>query len=287
MTATADIASASPAALHILHTNDFHNSFGDEGEARLRQAIAALNGAPHLLLDAGDAIKAGNMGVNPFGEPVLDRMSDLGYDAMTMGNREFHVLHAALETKINRARFPILCANMRAKDPAASEKLPVLPHITIDRGGLKVTIFGLTVPMVTEKMKMAAAVSSFLFDDPIETARRLVGQLRWGADVLIALTHIGIREDERLARSVSGIDLITGGHSHVVLEEPKRIERDGGSSRATPIVQAGWHGRYYGQVRLHRPPGDRTGEAGWLIDGELHTLKAMKERGKSHETRDT
>ncbi|MES2463739.1 MAG: metallophosphatase [Armatimonadota bacterium] len=281
MTATVDTASSLPVALHILHTNDFHNSFGDEGEARLREAIAALNGAPYLLLDAGDAIKAGNVGVNPFGEPVLDRMSDLGYDAMTMGNREFHVLHAALETKINRARFPVLCANMRSKDPAAAEKLPVKPYVTVERGGLKITIFGLTVPMVTEKMKMAAAMSSFLFDDPVETARRLIAELRWGADILIGLTHIGIREDERLARSISGIDLIIGGHSHVTLEEPLRLKRDGGSSRATPIVQAGWHGRYYGHVRLHRPPLDRTGEAGWLIDGELHPLK---ERGNSRES---
>jgi 2',3'-cyclic-nucleotide 2'-phosphodiesterase (5'-nucleotidase family) len=279
VTATVDTISSLPVALHVLHTNDFHNSFGDEGEHRLRDAIAALNGAPYLLLDAGDAIKAGNVGVNPFGEPVLDRMSDLGYDAMTMGNREFHVLHAALETKINRARFPVLCANMRAKD--MDEKLPVVPHVTIERGGLKVTIFGLTVPMVTEKMKMAAALSSFLFDDPVETARRLISQLRWGADVLIALTHIGIREDERLARSVSGIDLIIGGHSHVSLQEPLRLEREGGSSRATPIVQAGWHGRSYGHVRLHRPPNDSTGEQGWLVDGELHPLK---ERGTSRES---
>lgn len=284
MTATADAAlpCPPPAALHILHTNDFHNSFGDEGAARLREAIAALNGAPHLLLDAGDAIKAGNVGVNPFGEPVLDRMSDLGYDAMTLGNREFHILPAALETKVNRARFPILCANMRWKDPATTERLPVVPYVTIDRGGLKITIFGLTVPMVTEKMKLAAAVSSFLFDDPIETARRLIAELRWGADVLIALTHIGIREDERLARSVSGIDLIIGGHSHVVLEKPERVERDGGSSRTTPLVQAGWHGHYFGHVRLHRLPGDSTGDAGWQIDGELHPLKERGETHKAH-----
>ena len=283
MTADANTASSLPIALHILHTNDFHNSFGDAGEARLREAIAALNGAPYLLLDAGDAIKAGNVGVNPFGEPVLDRMSDLGYDAMTMGNREFHVLHAALETKINRARFPILCANMRAKDPQASEKLPVVPYVTLNRCGLKTTIFGLTVPMVTEKMKMAAAVSSFLFDDPVETARKLVGRLRWGADVLVALTHIGIREDERLARSVSGIDLIIGGHSHVSLEKPERIGREGGSSRTTPIVQAGWHGRSYGHVTLRRQANDRTGENGWLIDGELHPLK---EHGNPHTAND-
>ena len=261
-----------PPALHILHTNDFHNSLTEKGAVRLRSAIEALNGQPYLLLDAGDAIKAGNVGVNPFGEPILDRMSDLGYDAMTLGNREFHVLAPALETKINRARFPVLCANMRAKgcaDPAPT--LPVAPYVLLERGGLKIAVFGLTVPMVTERMKVAAAMSSFLFDDPIEVARKMVASLRGSADLLIALTHIGIREDERLARSVSGIDLIIGGHSHVALASPQCVEQDGDSTTVTPIVQAGWHARAYGTVSLRR-----SGPTGWQVDGQLHPLEEKR-----------
>lgn len=268
-----------PNVLHVLHTNDFHNSLTDAGAERLREAIQALEGAPYLLLDAGDAIKAGNVGVNPFGEPILDRMSDLGYHAMTMGNREFHVLEAALATKINRARFPVLCANIRAKGKGTGVPLPVVPHVTLDRGGLKVTVFGLTVPMVTEKMKAAASLSQYLFDDPITTARRLVAELRWGADVLIALTHIGLREDQRLARSVSGIDLIVGGHSHVALASPEFIEREGGAGgRPTPIVQAGWHARAYGHAVLRRDPDDPTGERGWQAEDALHPLEERRRR---------
>lgn len=273
---TAASAATPPNVLHILHTNDFHNSLTEAGGERLRAAVAALQQTdePYLLLDAGDAIKAGNVGVNPFGEPILDRMSDLGYHAMTMGNREFHVLEAALATKVNRARFPILCANIRRKGKETGTPLPVVPYITLDRGGLKVTVFGLTVPMVTERMA-AAALSNFLFDDPIETARQMVNKLRWGADVLIALTHIGIREDERLARSVSGIDLIIGGHSHVALTSPQLVEREGGG-RATPIVQAGWHARAYGLTTLRRDPTDMTGERGWQVEGVLHPLEERR-----------
>src|SRR5690349_17421117 len=145
--------SSADLCLHILHTNDFHDGLDDAGEARLRAAVHACAGAPYLLLDAGDAIRAGNVGVNPFGEPILDRMSALGYHAMTMGNREFHVWQAALETKINRAQFPILCANIR---PRGAHSLPVQPNLTLTAGGLSVTVFGLTVPMVTERMKVAA-----------------------------------------------------------------------------------------------------------------------------------
>ena len=35
-----------------------------------------------------------------------------------------------------------------------------------------------------------------------------------GAELVIALTHMRVPNDERLAREVSGIDLILGGHDH-------------------------------------------------------------------------
>jgi 2',3'-cyclic-nucleotide 2'-phosphodiesterase (5'-nucleotidase family) len=252
-------AGTSQVSLHILHTNDFHNSLGDAGEARLREAVAALDGAPHVLLDAGDAIRAGNVGVNPFGEPILDRMSSLGYHAMTMGNREFHVWQGPLETKINRARFPILCANVRSR---GNQALPVQSSVTLSVGGLSVAIFGLTVPMVTERMKVAV-LSSFVFDDPVTAAKRQVAELRYAADVLIALTHIGLAQDERLAREVSGIDLIVGGHSHSVLEEPRIVN-------GTPIVQAGWHAHYYGHAEV------RVSREGVRVSDRLHPLQEKR-----------
>ena len=225
--------------LHILHTNDFHAHLTEAGAARLRAAVAGLNGEPYLLLDAGDAVKAGNIGVSPFGEPILETMSALGYHAMTMGNREFHVWQAALETKIAQAKFPVLCANVR---PRTAATLPVQPNVTFTVGGLRVAVFGVTVPMVTERMKIAT-LSSFVFDDPIATAKNQVAELRPYADILIALTHIGLTQDKRLAEAVSGIDLIIGGHSHNVLTEPEIICE-------IPIVQTGSHAHFYGHVAL-------------------------------------
>ncbi len=228
--------------LHILHTNDFHGKLTASGADRLRAALGDLDGAPYLLLDAGDAVKAGNVGVNPFGEPILETMSELGYHAMTIGNREFHIWQTALETKINRARFPVLCANMRPKNDGDTT-LPVQSHTTIAVGGLTVSVFGVTVPMVTERMAAAKAVSAFLFDDPVAVARKQVANLRYNADILIALTHIGIAPDRNLAEQVPGIDLIIGGHTHVVLEQPEIVN-------GVPILQAGSHARYFGHTEL-------------------------------------
>lgn len=240
-------------ALHLLHTNDFHSHLTGAGAARLQAAWEALGAVPKLLLDAGDAIKAGNVGVNPFGEPVLGTMSDLGYAAMALGNREFHVLSAALCAKIGRARFPVLCANLRPKREGAP--VPVQPSLEIETGGVRVGVFGLTVPMVTERMA-ARALSDFLFDDPVATAARMVRTLRPRADLVVLLSHLGLREDERVASRVEGIDLIVGGHSHVVLEQPKIVS-------GVPILQAGMHARWFGHATLE--PGSTPLVAGYAL----------------------
>jgi 2',3'-cyclic-nucleotide 2'-phosphodiesterase (5'-nucleotidase family) len=227
-------------SIQILHTNDFHNHLSEDQGAAIRALRARCEA--DLLLDSGDAVSAGNIGVRPGGEPILTLMSSIGYDAMTMGNREFHVANGLLRHKIANANFPVLCANMRWKEDQG-ELLPVTASITkTTREGIRLSVFGLTVPMVTAKMG-ARMVSAFLFDNPLEAARRQIEKLRDKSDVLIALTHIGLRQDERLAESCPELDLVIGGHSHSVLNEP--VIRCG-----VPILQAGWFGYYVGSVTL-------------------------------------
>jgi 2',3'-cyclic-nucleotide 2'-phosphodiesterase (5'-nucleotidase family) len=245
--------------LHLLYTNDFHNHLSAAQAEMIKAKKAGLPDV--LLLDAGDAVSAGNIGVRPGGEPILTRMSEIGYDAMTLGNREFHIADTLLRCKISKAQFPILCANMRWKDDQGAS-LPVQASVEkMLPNGLRVGIFGVTVPMVTQRMA-ARAVSAFLFDDPLETARREIKRLRPQVDVLIALTHIGYREDQKLAAACPELDLIIGGHSHVVLPSPE-------ISGSVPIVQAGWYGHYLGHVVWER----KTDSDAALVSGSLEPLK--------------
>jgi len=247
--------------LHILHTNDFHNHLSAQQAQAIREAKAELENV--LLLDAGDAVSAGNIGVRPGGEPILTLMSETGYDAMTMGNREFHVADSLLRLKIGKAAFPILCANMRWRENRG-ETLPTVPNLVKTLpNGLRVGIFGVTIPMVTPRMT-ARLVSAFVFDDPVIIAREQISALRAETDVVIALTHIGLREDERLAAACPELDLIIGGHSHAVLEEPKIVN-------GVPIVQAGWFGHHLGRMTLEwDSPGQKP-----RVTGRLVSLKSQ------------
>jgi len=226
--------------LTLLHTNDFHNHLSVSQAAFIKAEKDNLENV--LLLDSGDAISAGNVGVRPGGEPILTLMSETGYDAMTLGNREFHVADTLLRLKVGKAGFPVLCANIRWRDDHG-ETLPTAPSFekTLPNG-LRVGVFGLTVPMVTPRMT-ARLVSAFVFDDPISAAREQIALLRPRVDALIALTHIGLREDERLASACPELDLIIGGHSHNKLHEPKVVN-------GVPIVQAGWFGHFLGETIL-------------------------------------
>jgi len=229
-------------ALTILHTNDFHNRLTSTQADRLKRLRDDL-GPNGLLLDAGDAIGAGNVTFRPAGEPILNEMSEIGYDAMTVGNREFHVSRFGFCAKLKLARFPVLCANVRPV--RGRETAPVMSHICRDLpNGMRIVVLGVTVPMITERMA-SRRLSAYLFDDPIQAAARCAAQLRatLRPNLLVALTHIGLSRDRELASAVPEIDLIIGGHTHDVLEKGERVGE-------TLIAQAGSHGRYVGRIDI-------------------------------------
>jgi 2',3'-cyclic-nucleotide 2'-phosphodiesterase (5'-nucleotidase family) len=254
--------------LTVLHTNDLHNHLGIPAAEAISRIYAEAEG-PKLLIDAGDAGGSTNITYRPAGEPVLERMSQLGYIAMTLGNRDFHVTRAGLRAKLFRASFPILCANIRPSRPAlnvgagykvdealaasgATGEPNLLSHIVHKAGGWRILLFGLTVPMVTERM-WERRLSAYVFEPPVRVAARILPELRaWARpDLVIALTHIGLRLDRELAGTVAGIDLIVGGHSHEVLPHGETVGD-------TLIVQAGSHGHFLGVVTIAQG-GDERG----------------------------
>lgn len=216
--------------LRILHTNDMHGTLTLERA----QALAPLRDAADLYFDTGDAIKAGNLGVPLRPEPVWGLLDDLRCTASVLGNRETHPIEAAFRAKMAGHRHPVLCGNMREKDGT----YPLARTLEIEAQGVRVGVLSVMVPMVTERMKTQAA-SRFLWDPPLAVAESLAEELRPRVDLLIALTHIGHRQDRELAERGLGIDLILGGHSHTVIETPERVGN-------TWICQGGSHCRYVG-----------------------------------------
>jgi len=202
---------------------------------RIRK-IAELRAQADVYFDTGDAIKTGNLGVPMKAAPIWDTLYQLRCDAGVLGNRETHVWPGPFEAKLAGAKHPILCANLRKKDGT----FPLPRTLVLERNATRIGLVGVMVPIVTARMKTQAA-SAYLWDSPIAVAVELGNQLRQEVDLLIGLTHIGNREDLKLAET-GVFDILLGGHSHTVLAEPQKVGR-------TWICQGGSHSRYVGLYR--------------------------------------
>ncbi|GBC91935.1 Trifunctional nucleotide phosphoesterase protein YfkN [bacterium HR15] len=240
--------------LTILHTNDAHGRWKMPFVEKLRQ-LREQHAA--LLLDAGDCLRTGNIAI-PMKPPAeWDYIRQAGYDAITIGNREFHILPKGFLAKVQGAPCPLLCANIRPKHP--DTPLPVQSVWRGERAGVQIGIVGLTIPMVTPRMQ-SARLSAYLFDPPLTVAREWATRLRPQVDLLIALTHLGIDQDRKLAAACPEFDLIIGGHSHTPLERPERIG-------TVWVAQAKPFARGIGVLHLTRTPD------GWHIEGEIANMQ--------------
>src|SRR5207237_296664 len=108
-------ARAESVRITVLHTTDVHGSLAawddlaDRAAPRGLEKIASLvravraEGAPVLLLDAGDAIEGSPLVAIDHrngatgADPVTTVMSRIGYDAMAIGNHEFSFGRGGLE----------------------------------------------------------------------------------------------------------------------------------------------------------------------------------------------
>lgn len=208
-------------------------------QLRLLRADIRRGGGAVFTVDIGDVLDR----VRPetdvtSGFVNAAMMSALGYDAWVFGNNEgLTVPVAAWSRLIQRAGATTLVANFRQVGGHAFDDL----HDTCvwDVEGVLVGVFGVTPDYrVPYDMLGVAAL------DPFATATQAVARLReQGCRVVIALSHLGLRDDRRLAADVPGIDLILGGHTHQFMLEAEWVGY-------TAIFQPGKHALTFGHTWL-------------------------------------
>jgi 5'-nucleotidase / UDP-sugar diphosphatase len=232
----------------LFHLNDIHSQIDNFAKIAwyIEQEKKNQPGAEVFLLNAGDNF-SGNPVVdqyNPKGEPLLQLMNRMGFAVMALGNHEFDYGQEVLKQFMQRANFPIICANIHIRDPGSAITQPEPFKILTTRSGIKIAVLGLL--QVDKHTGFPDTHPSRLqgieFADPLETAKKY-RYLKKENDILIALTHLGIETDELLAREMSEPDLIIGGHSHSQIHEPIKINDK-------LIAQAGSNASYLGRIEL-------------------------------------
>nr|BCX01584.1 MAG: metallophosphatase [Bacteroidota bacterium] len=247
----------------LLHTNDVHSRIepfpdtagalaGLGGAARRATLVRRLRAEePHvLLLDAGDIFQ-GTAYFNLFrGELDFRVMSAIGYDLATLGNHDFDLGTEGLLRALPHARFAFLSANYRFQSEALRQA--VRPYAVRQLGDIRLGFIGVGIDL--EGLLPAPLRADVRYEDPVPVVRELVEHLRRQerCHLVIVLSHLGYEytsqqiDDVKLARSVPGIDLIIGGHTHTFLDQPRIIEHE--QEPPTWIVQTGWGGVRLGRV---------------------------------------
>jgi 5'-nucleotidase / UDP-sugar diphosphatase len=254
--------------LTILHDNDLHGHmlpFAYIEEERSKVEQASVGGAarratlirdlkkrarnPVMVINTGDTSTRGPM-INAYeGVADIEVMNAVGYDLGCLGNNEFKLkdgieakdaagAQGALLRFLRRSRFPWVCANMGTD---ANCPLPgVAPFVVREINGVKVGFLGLTAPRSASYPQTAG----WWFSDPVESAKKWIPLARRECDILIAVTHIGVDLDKKVAAEITGIDAIVGGDSHTFLYKAEVVN-------GIPIVQTGEFGVNLGKFDLH------------------------------------
>ena len=250
----------------ILHTNDTHSRIdpfpenhkrhaGKGGVNRRKALIDQIREDEEhvLLLDAGDIFQ-GTPYFNMYGgELELKLMSEMGYDAATMGNHDFDAGLDGFVKAHPHADFPFLCTNYDFDNTVLKGKTQ--PFKTFEKGGLKIGVFGVGVEL--EGLVSKNLYGDTVYLDPIEKANYWAAYLKneEKCNMVICLSHLGYKarlnnmDDKVLAKETENIELIIGGHSHTFLDKPDMRKNKAGKS--VLINQVGWAGIILGRIDFY------------------------------------
>lgn len=235
-------AAENAVTLTIFHVNDRHGR--TNADPYLAQ-LAKETAGNVLILDAGDALHGQITANLSKGAAMVELMNEVGYSAMTTGNHEYSYGMDRLQELAKMMDFPLLAANVHTTDSQ-----PLFQSCEVfEMNGVTVGVFGLATPE-TIASSDPRAMTGLVFDDPVETAKAEVAELKAkGCDIIIALTHMGMdhlsdpaHRSDTLA-GVAGIDVIIDGHSHTLLE-------NGLTVGDTLIAQTGEYGQHIGVVEI-------------------------------------
>lgn len=227
----------------LLHVNDVYeirpmDGGKNGGLARVATLVNQVRAeVPRTVFSLGGDTLSPSVASNTFqGAQMIAAWNALKLDVAVLGNHEFDFGPEVLRQRIGESRFPWLGANVWLANGKPLEG--VGRSLLLDLGGMKIGFLGVVTADTATSSKPGDGIR---FADPIAAARWEAARLRArGARAIVALTHLDMATDQRLA--ATGIaDVILGGHEHAMLQS--LVGR-------TPVFKAGSDARHLVRVDL-------------------------------------
>ena len=254
----------------ILHTNDVHCAISDDigyDGLMLYKKELQLSHKHVLLVDAGDHIQGGIIGLISKGKDIIDIMNFVNYDAVTLGNHEFDYKIERLDylAKLNKAGY--ICANFCYR----KNKTTIFnPYKIIEVGDKKIGFIGVNTPQALTKSYLHSVkdedgkpLYDFLTEDNgLELAHKVQGYIKElrhkeGADYVFILAHLGIGGDaieeytsSGLLSRLENVDGIIDGHTHNIYSKTYKDK----NGKDVYISQTGYKLKHIGKITI-KPEG--------------------------------
>ena len=228
---------------------------GLDRTATLIKSIRADRGDDKvLLLDGGDTWQGSYTSLKTNGQDMVDAMALLKPDAM-VGHWEFTFGQDRVEEIIDEMDYPFLGGNVF--DTEWDERVFESTEY-FERGGVKVAVIGQHFPY-TPIANPRYMIPTWSFGIRPEEIQKNVNEARDnGAEIVVLLSHNGFDVDQKVAKTVSGIDVILTGHTHDAVPEAIKIGK-------TLVLSSGSHGKYLGRVDLKVENGEVTDYSSTVI----------------------
>lgn len=239
--------------IHIYHTNDLHSHFTHW--PRIKNLLTERRewhenaGDACLVLDIGDhADRSHPFTEGSAGKGNVQLLNEAGYDAVTIGNNEGITLSKAeLDELYLQADFAVIIANLldlEGRQPTWAEP----SHIIETKQGYKIGLIAATAEFTPFYRRLGWQVTSGR-----EAIKREAEKIHGTVDLIVCLSHLGIKEDELLAMECPELGIILGAHTHHLFHQGKEIE-------GTLLGAAGKFGYYVGHIEINPATGEMRAE---------------------------
>jgi hypothetical protein len=199
---------------------------------------------PNLVLDSGNIYsdkppsEAALETTVKKGVLMVELMGKLGYEGAAVGEKDLYLGLENLRALEKTASFPFLSANLAGKDG----DLLFDSHAIFKKGALTIGVVGLTSPP-SNKSFFENRMAGNQVNDPIKAAADIVSSIRDRCDLIVVLASLGYNQDQKLARSVEGIDIILGGKS-------RRFMKKATIQEGVLLTNGYFQGRAVGQITV-------------------------------------
>lgn len=272
--------SAHADLIRILHTNDLHGQIlGSQnlpqlgGYAELKSMLDNMTvasekeGIPVVRLDAGDFSEGSLTYKANDGLDVFQLMEMMGYDAVSLGNHDYLMGAQRLNELVGATNIPLVASNLVINPNFPFIQQKILPYRSFKKGAFSISVIGGTNGDVFYKWVLKGDIR---FRSARKSINKYARRLKEESDLNIALSHMGVSGDKKLAASSRYLDLIVGGHNHIKLESPVYVKNR--YFKPIPIFQLGDHGRYVGEILIDVDRSKPHGSRAKVISYNVHPI---------------